>query len=653
MSNQNTDSIMVCLSPSPSNIHVIRVASSMLQNKKDHFYALYISDTKRTLSDSNQEQLDKNIAYAKQLGAEVEIVSSEDIAGEIFKFANIYKVNKLVIGKNMNMRLHLFQKPIDQYLLDNIEDINLIIVPVKENRIFKRLNNKSKLTLKSIVTSILILFICTVVGFVFFEMGFHDSNIIMIYLIGVLLIALITSNIICSVVSSIASVILFNFYFTLPILSLSFYDSAYLMTFVIMIIVAFLISTLMNKIQLTAASYANMANVSRILLETNQLLQKRQSVEDIFKCGCKQLSNLFNRDIAYFPIEKSSIQSPILFPKRENSCCKEFLNANEIGVAKWVAINGKHAGATTRYLSGSKSIYYAVLTDDKIYGVIGIYLGNDVLGSFDKRILLAILSEMAICLENIKSNEEKNEAIIKVKKEQFRSDLLRSISHDLRTPLTSIYGNADVLLNDNGNLKNDKKNALYKNIYDDSLWLINLVENLLSMTSIEDGSVKLRIEPEVIEDVIDESLSHVSRIKDNRKIKVNIADDFLMADMDARLIVQVLINLINNAIKYTEDESTISINAYQIKNNVYIEVCDNGSGIKDIDKNKIFEKFYTVNHSVVDSKKSMGLGLSLCKSIVEAHGGVISVKDNHPTGAIFTFSLPATKITINKNMVNC
>lgn len=651
MSHQNIDSIMVCLSPSPSNIHVIRVASAMLKNKTDHFYALYISDTKRALNDSNQQQLDKNIAYAKQLGAEVEIVSSDDIAGEIFKFAKVCKVNKLVIGKNMNMRFDFFRKPIYQQLLEDIDDINLVIVPVREKRIMNIFTNKSKVTLKLIVTSILILFICTVVGFVFFEMGFHDSNIIMIYLIGVLLIALITSNIICSVVSSIASVILFNFYFTLPILSLSFYDSSYLMTFVIMIIVAFLISTLMNKIQLTATSYANMANVSRILLETNQLLQKRQSVEDIFNCGCKQLSNLFNRDIAYFPIEKSSIQNPILFPKRENSYCKEFLNANEIGVAKWVAINGKHAGATTRYLSGSKSIYYAVLTDDKIYGVIGIYLGNDVLGSFDKRILLAILSEMAICLDNIKSNEEKNEAIIKVKKEQFRSDLLRSISHDLRTPLTSIYGNADVLLNDNSNLKNDKKNALYKNIYDDSLWLINLVENLLSMTSIEDGRVKLRIEPEVIEDVIDESLSHVSRIKDNRKIKVNISDDFLMADMDARLIVQVLINLINNAIKYTENDSTISINAYQIEDYVYIEVCDNGSGIEDKDKDKIFEKFYTVNHSIVDSKKSMGLGLALCKSIVEAHGGVISVKDNHPTGAIFTFSLPATKITINKDII--
>ena len=651
MSHQNIDSIMVCLSPSPSNIHVIRVASAMLKNKTDHFYALYISDTKRALNDSNQQQLDKNIAYAKQLGAEVEIVSSDDIAGEIFKFAKVCKVNKLVIGKNMNMRFDFFRKPIYQQLLEDIDDINLVIVPVREKRIMNIFTNKSKVTLKSIVTSILILFICTVVGFVFFEMGFHDSNIIMIYLIGVLLIALITSNIICSVVSSIASVILFNFYFTLPILSLSFYDSSYLMTFVIMIIVAFLISTLMNKIQLTATSYANMANVSRILLETNQLLQKRQSVEDIFNCGCKQLSNLFNRDIAYFPIEKSSIQNPILFPKRENSYCKEFLNANEIGVAKWVAINGKHAGATTRYLSGSKSIYYAVLTDDKIYGVIGIYLGNDVLGSFDKRILLAILSEMAICLDNIKSNEEKNEAIIKVKKEQFRSDLLRSISHDLRTPLTSIYGNADVLLNDNGNLKNDKKNALYKNIYDDSLWLINLVENLLSMTSIEDGSVKLRIEPEVIEDVIDESLSHVSKNKDNHKIKVNISDDFLMADMDARLIVQVLINLINNAIKYTENDSTISINAYQIEDYVYIEVCDNGSGIEDKDKDKIFEKFYTVNHSIVDSKKSMGLGLALCKSIVEAHGGVISVKDNHPTGAIFTFSLPATKITINKDII--
>ena len=291
------------------------------------------------------------------------------------------------------------------------------------------------------------------------------------------------------------------------------------------------------------------------------------------------------------------------------------------------------------------------MRDDKIYGVIGIYLDNDVLESFDKRILLAILSEMAICLENIKSNAEKNEAIIKVKKEQFRSDLLKSISHDLRTPLTSIYGNADVLLNDSGNLKDDKKIVLYKNIYDDSLWLINLVENLLSITCIEDGNVKLRIEPEVIEDVIDESLSHVSKNKDNHKIKVNISDDFLMADMDARLIVQVLINLINNAIKYTEDDSTISINAYQIEDYVYIEVCDNGSGIEDKDKDKIFEKFYTVNHSIVDSKKSMGLGLALCKSIVEAHGGVISVKDNHPTGAIFTFSLPATKITINKDII--
>ena len=497
----------------------------------------------------------------------------------------------------------------------------------------------------------LILFICTVIGSIFFEMGFHDSNIIMIYLLGVLSIALITSNIICSVVSSIVSVILFNFCFTMPVLSLSFYDSAYLMTFVIMIIVAFLISTLTNKIQLTAASYANMANVSRILLETNQLLQKKQSVEDIFNCGCKQLSNLFNRDIAYFPITESSVQKPILFPISENSHCKEFLNPNEIGVARWVAINGKHAGATTRYLSGSKSVYYAVLSDDKIYGVIGIYLDNDVLESFDKRILLAILSEMAICLENIKSNAEKNEAIIKAKKEQFRSDLLKSISHDLRTPLTSIYGNADVLLNDSGNLKDDKKIVLYKNIYDDSLWLINLVENLLSITCIEDGNVKLRIEPEVIEDVIDESLSHVSKNKDNHKIKVNISDDFLMADMDARLIVQVLINLINNAIKYTEDDSTISINAYQIEDYVHIEVCDNGSGIEDKDKDKIFEKFYTVNHSIVDSKKSMGLGLALCKSIVEAHGGVISVKDNHPTGAIFTFSLPATKITINKDII--
>ena len=158
--------------------------------------------------------------------------------------------------------------------------------------------------------------------------------------------------------------------------------------------------------------------------------------------------------------------------------------------------------------------------------------------------------------------------------------------------------------------------------------------------------MKLKIEPQMIEDIVHEALKHVSREKKKYQINIDIKDDFLMADMDARLIIQVIINLVDNAIKYTPFGSTIDIISYRKDEKIYVAVCDTGDGIPNEEKTKIFEKFYTLNNVLADSKKSIGLGLSLCKSIVEAHGGKIYVSDNHPKGTIFTFTLPATKINL-------
>ena len=151
----------------------------------------------------------------------------------------------------------------------------------------------------------------------------------------------------------------------------------------------------------------------------------------------------------------------------------------------------------------------------------------------------------------------------------------------------------------------------------------------------------------MIEDIVNEALKHVNREKKKYQINIDIKDDFLMADMDARLIIQVIINLVDNAIKYSPLGSIIDIVAYQKEEMIYMEVRDTGEGIPKEEKVKIFEKFYTLNNVLADSKKSIGLGLSLCKSIVEAHGGNIYVVDNYPKGSIFTFTLPATKITLN------
>ena len=261
--------------------------------------------------------------------------------------------------------------------------------------------------------------------------------------------------------------------------------------------------------------------------------------------------------------------------------------------------------------------------------------------SVENKILLAILGDMSLALEKEKVIEDKNKANLKIKDEQFKTNLLRSISHDLRTPLTTICGNSDILLNNYKNLTESMKLELFQDIYDDSQWLLNLIENLLSITRVEEGRMKLKIEPQIVEEVIDEALKHINRDQIKHNINVDLEDEYLMANMDVRLIIQVIINLVDNAIKYTDEGSNILIRAFKKDENTIIQICDDGNGIRDNDKGKIFRKFYTSNDKITDNNRSIGLGLYLCKIIVEAHGGSIKVEDNKPKGAIFTFNLKA------------
>lgn len=233
---------------------------------------------------------------------------------------------------------------------------------------------------------------------------------------------------------------------------------------------------------------------------------------------------------------------------------------------------------------------------------------------------------------------------METQRERLRSNLLRAISHDLRTPLTSISGNAGVLMEKSISLDESKKQEIYSSIYDDSMWLVNLTENLLSITRIENGTMHLQMSAELVDDVFREALSHVDRKVSEHEISVELADDLLMAKMDARLIVQVIINIINNAIKYTPEGSHIRLSAQKEKNMVRIRIADDGPGISDEAKLHLFDMFYTANIGKADSRRGLGLGLSLCKSIVDAHGGEISVSDNQPSGAVFSFTLPLEEV---------
>ncbi len=500
---------------------------------------------------------------------------------------------------------------------------------------------------RDIGKSFLVLLAATLIGYTFCSLGFTEANLIAVYIFGVLVISIITTSRLCGLISSLVSVLVFNFFFTIPRFTFHFYDPDYLVTFTIMFMVALLTGTLATKLKENARQSARAAFRTKILFETNQLLQKGQDEQSVVKAAAGQLIKLLKRDLVIYLSDGKELSTPGIY-RTTDSDGADLVSEAEQAVAIWVLRHKKHAGAGTDTLNNAKCLYLAIRNNQKVYGVVGISMNEVPLDAFENSVLLAILGECALALENIKNAREKEEAAILAKNEQLRANLLRAISHDLRTPLTSISGNASNLLFNYQKLDESTRGQIFADIYDDSMWLINLVENLLAVTRIEEGRINLKQSPELMDEVISEALRHINRRSVEHTIRVTSTQDLILAQMDAKLIVQLVINLVDNAIKYTPAGSVIEIHTEQKDKLVFVSVSDNGPGIPDEQKPRIFDMFYTGTNKVADSRRSLGLGLSLCKSIVTAHGGTISISDNQPHGTIFTFTLPTGEVDIHE-----
>ena len=504
------------------------------------------------------------------------------------------------------------------------------------------------MSLLDLFKSAVILVSTTLIGFLFYELGFTDANIIALYLLGVLLVSVSTKSSICSFFAAVFSVLTFNFCFTNPRFSLHVYESGYPVTFLVMFLVSLLTGSLASKLKSHAKRSAQVAWRTKLLFETNQTLQKARTQEEILSVTAKQLLKMFQRDIIVYRIQQEKLTASEIFLMDDTASTDRYTSEKEREVAQWVVTNNKRAGAGTETFSDSRCTYLSVRKGDQVYAVVGIATSDNPLDSFETSVLLSVLGECALALESQKNLEEKEAAAVLAKNEQLRANLLRSISHDLRTPLTSISGNASNLLS-NGDLFDDKtKKQMYTDIYDDAMWLINLVENLLSVSRLEEGRMNLHMSTELVDEVVAEALRHINRKSVEYHLHVQNSDEYLLAQIDAKLIVQVLINIIDNAIKYTPPGSDITIEWNRKGDFIYISVADNGPGIPDQAKPHVFEMFYTVSNQIVDSRRSMGLGLALCKSIVNAHGGEITVTDHLPHGSVFTFSVPAGEVELHE-----
>jgi len=255
-------------------------------------------------------------------------------------------------------------------------------------------------------------------------------------------------------------------------------------------------------------------------------------------------------------------------------------------------------------------------------------------------ILTAISTQLGVAVYRERLRSEQEEIRLAMEREQQRSMLLRSVAHDLRSPLTALYGTGSVLADDYAMLTDAKRQALAANMSEEILWLAGLVENILNMTRISEGQLVLTRGKEAIDDLFTNAISHVGRLLKGRDFKMSLPDEVVLVPVDGRLIVQVIVNLLENAVKHTPPDAAIRL-AAAVKNDVVeISVSDTGAGIEPEKKDRIFDRFVMLDDGVIDGKQGLGLGLAICKAIVDAHNGVIWVEDNEPHGAKFVFSLP-------------
>lgn len=637
--------ILVCLSSSFTNEKLIYSSSALAKAFHCPLTALYIQTSSAShMKEDDVKRLSAHTALAKSLGAEIVQIQGDDVPVLISEYARASRVTKIVIGRSDNHKRMFFPKQtVTDRLIELSKNIDIYIIPDQSNLDMYRKGNyimHQDIMPKSsdILPMGLILLLVTGIGICFQHLGFTDSNIITLYILGVLLTALICTNYTSCIISSVLSVIAFNYFFTEPVMTLHAYAPGYPVTFLIMLIAGIITGSSASKLKQDARLLASDAYRTKVLFDTDKLLENTDDPKQIILLCAQQLSRLLNRKVLAISKDDDHEHIHMYYPDR--TFAYEQLSKEDEEAVQWVFEN--HKQKTNR-----DTLYLSIRMNEIVYGVIGIIQEDTPINPHESSIALSILGECALALDNERIKREKEQAALVAKNEQLRSNLLRTISHDLRTPLTSISGGASILMDSYQELDDAARKQIFSDIYDDSEWLKQVVENLLSITRFDEGRIQLNFSDQLLDDVMSEALKHIDRKSQEHHIEKQMDDELMLVYIDARLIIQVIVNIINNAIKYTEAGSTILIRVKKLEHVAQVDIIDNGPGIKDVNKEHIFEMFYTGEKQNDSTGRSLGLGLALCKSIIEAHHGEIGIYDAEPHGCDFRFTLPLSEVKIN------
>lgn len=652
--------VVACLSPFPENEIVIDSAARCARAFNADFTAVFV-ETSRFIKLSSEERriLNENIQRAEEAGADIVTLQGDDESYMIGEFCRISHATHVVIGRAYEKR-PLFggaARLINQ-LRAQIPDaeIHLVATPNswrKPSAVFRQFDSvfglgsltRMQIT-NDLILAICILGITVIVGIAFDNAGFDDANIVSIFILAIVLISLSAKRAIMTMFSCLAAILLFNYMFAMPRGSFSVYNRGYIVTFGIVFCTSLLIGYLVQSTKISGELSANSARRTKTLFDANRELQRAVEFDDVVQSALRHIAMMTGRNTAFFPYdpETDQMEDPVIYSLYESTAMSRDRLKAEAPVALEAVQASVITGASTTKHPDARFLYLPAETDEKKYGAVCVELNYEVLDEMESSIAKAIVAEGTMTAENIVLRRENREAMVRSRSEEIRARLLRAISHDLRTPLTAISGNITNLTSSAEVFTEEQKRDMYQEINSNTVWLISLIENLLTASRFEEGEITINPTAELLDDVVREVLSEPVHLADQHEIRYEPIDDLLMASIDAQMIRRLLVNLISNAAEHTPPGTRITIRTRQEGGQAVIEVADEGPGIPDADKPNIFEMFYIGDKKIVDSRRSMGLGLFLCKNIANAHQGKLTVTDNDPHGAVFSLYLPVISL---------
>ncbi len=630
--------LLVCIGSSPFSERLIRAARRLADELNAEWFALNVETAASArLSLAQRDQLASNLQLAETLGGKSITLPGQSIAETVVEYARSHNVTKIIAGKPLRPRWReLVQGSLVDRLIRSSGPIDVYIVssspepartPAAQARLW-RPQWRRYLAAAALVAG------ATLLGHPL-SLALTPTNLVMIYLAAVVIAAVFLGRG-PAIVTSVLSVLAFDFFFVSPRLTFVVGDTQYLLTFAGLLIVGVVISTLTARAGEQAEAAMQRETETAALYELSRDLAAALSRDDILHTVIEHVEHTFRRDVVILLPADGGDRLEVA-----QASARLELPEDELAVADWVYRRGEPAGRHTTTLPAANLRYLPMKSARGMIGVLGV-VGPDQpqrhLTPEQRRLMDAYANQAALALERATLAEQARQAEVLQVTEKLQAALLNSVSHELRTPLVTITGSLSTLLADQDKLNVAAQRSLIENAHEEAERLNRLVGNLLDMTRLEAGALAIHVQPCDVQDVIGAALNQMGNRLQGRSVQVNVPAGLPLVQLDFVPMVQVLVNLLDNALRYSPAQQPVEVNGRRADRRMEIEVADRGMGIPPDDLEHIFDRFYRLQRP--GDVGGTGLGLSICRGIVEAHSGTIRALNRQGGGASFVITLP-------------